>query len=84
MVGYIVLYMEPPILPSVIMDADGARPTVVEAAEGRLHIGGWWDEWFHIWYNMSYHIWPHFFAEINDPSGRNIDQFCNGRVIAQI
>ena len=21
--------------------AEGARPTVVEAAEGRLHIGGW-------------------------------------------
>ena len=22
-------------------DAEGARPTVVEAAQGRLHIGGW-------------------------------------------
>ena len=37
--------------------AEGARPTVVEAAGGRLHIGGWRDWWFHIWYNTSYHIW---------------------------
>ena len=29
--------------------AEGAAPTVVEATEGRLHIGGWRDWWFHIW-----------------------------------
>ena len=56
MVGYIVPYMEPPISPSTIMDsttaagAEGARPTVLEeAAEGRLHISGWQDWWFHIY-----------------------------------
>ena len=50
-VGYIVPYMEPPISPYLAIlqygfhntgaGAEGARPTVVEAAEGRLHIGGW-------------------------------------------
>ena len=75
MVGYIVPYMEPPTSPSTIMDsttvgaAEGARPTVVEAAEGRLHIGGWRDWWFHIWHNISHHIWLQNYSEIDNSSG---------------
>ena len=42
MVGYIAPYMEPPISPSTIMDSttEGARPTVVEAAEGQGRLSG--------------------------------------------
>ena len=49
--------------------AEGARPTAVEAAEGRLHIGGWRDWLFHI-YGAIYPIvsGPQNGAEINDPA----------------
>ena len=60
--------------------AEGARPTVVEAAEGRLHIGGWRDWWFHIWYNISYHIWLQKWCRNSyNPSGRIIE--FSGRII---
>ena len=51
-------YIEPPISPSTIMDSiTVGRATAVEAAEGRPHIGGWRDWWFHIWYKISCHTW---------------------------